>query len=177
MKKAVIFQKSKPHPTFCKAKCAIQSKQGFSYILTCVVILCIAIFIFCVMQYGYIYHVAESQQESVQLQLDGYVTRQSIAYYDALKQGEPYENYIDRTALVSGAYTLLGFPQVITLEYRETVDEKTVYTMSRPEIDALTGGSVGLYVTYELTVPFELFGRKVADIHVPVKMVSKLTER
>lgn len=155
----------------------LANKQGFSYVLTCAVILCIALLIFAVMQYGYIYHVVHEQQNYVQLQLDGYVTRQSIAYYDALKQGENYETYIDKAQLVSGAYTLLGFPQGITLEYRETVDSKTVYTMSRPEIYALTGGSVGLYVKYELTIPFELFGRKVADIRVPVEMVSKLTER
>ena len=153
------------------------NKQGFSYVLTCAVILCIALLIFAVMQYGYIYHVVHEQQNDVQLQLDGYVTRQSIAYYDALKQGEPYENYIDRAALVSGAYTLLGFPQVITLEYREPIDSKVIYTMSRPEIYALTGGSIGLYVKYDLTVPFELFGRKITDIHVPIEMVSRLTEK
>lgn len=57
------------------------NKQGFSYVLTCAVILCIALLIFAVMQYGYIYHVVHEQQNDVQLQLDGYVTRQSIAYY------------------------------------------------------------------------------------------------
>lgn len=155
----------------------LSNKQGFSYVLTCVVIICIALFIAAVMQYGYIYHVAQEQQEYVQLQLDGYVTSQSIAYYDALKQGEPYENYIDKAQLVSGAYTLLGFPQIITLEYRVPVDSKVIYTMSRPEIYALTGGSVGLYVKYDLTIPFELFGRKLADIRVPVEMVSKLTQK
>ena len=66
----------------------LANKQGFSYVLTCAVILCIALLIFAVMQYGYIYHVVHEQQNYVQLQLDGYVTRQSIAYYDALKQGE-----------------------------------------------------------------------------------------
>ena len=155
----------------------LSNKQGFSYVLTCVVIICIALFIFSVMQYGYIYHVVREQQEYVQLQLDSYITKQSIAYYDALKQGEPYEQYIDRAQLVSGAYTLLGFPQIITLEYRVPVDNKVVYTMSRPKIYALTGGSVGLYVQYELTVPFELFGRKLADIRVPVEMVSRMTEK
>lgn len=155
----------------------LKSKDGFSYVLTCVVIICIALFIFSVMQYGYIYHVAREQQESVQLKLDCYVTKQSIEYYDALKQGESYEDYIDKAKLVSGAYTLLGFPQIITLEYRVPVDNKVVYTMSRPKIYALTNGSVGLYVQYELTIPFELFGRKIADIRVPVEMVSRMTEK
>lgn len=153
----------------------LKNKNGFSYILTCVVIICIALFISSVMQYGYIYHVVREQQESVQLKLDGYVTKQSIAYYDALKQGEPYERYIDRVQLVNDAYPMLGFPQNTVLEYRETKDEELVYTMSRPEIDAIDGESVGLNVMYELTVPFELLGRKISDIHVPVEIVSKLT--
>lgn len=133
--------------------------------------------IFTILQYRYIYHVANEQKEYVQTTLDSYVTKKAVSYYDALKQGENYEKYIDRTELVNGAYSLLGFPRVITLEYRETLNEKTVYTMSRPEIYSLTNGAIGLYVKYTLTVPFELFGRKVADIQIPVEMVSRLNEK
>lgn len=160
-----------------KRKAVLSNKGGFSYILTCIIIIFAMLLIFAGLQYRYIYHVASEQQKYVQLQLDSYVTSQSINYFDALKQGEPYENYIDKTQLVDGAYNLLGFPRIITLEYREVISGKEVYTMSRPEIYALTGGSVGLYVKYTLTIPFEMFGRKIADIRVPVEAVSRFTEK
>lgn len=156
----------------------LSDQKGFSYILTCAVILCIALFLSAMIQYGYVYHAVKEQQDNIQLQLDGYMTRNSIAYYDALKQGEPYEDYIDRSQLIGGAYTVLGFPELTTLEYKkEAADGQTVYTMSRPDIAAITGGSVGISIKYQLTVPYVLFGRKIADIHVPVEMVSKLTEK
>lgn len=155
----------------------MSNKGGFSYVLTCIIVIFATLLIFAGLQYRYIYHVAREQQKYVQLQLDSYVTSQSINYFDALKQGEPYESYIDKAQLTEGAYNLLGFPRVITLEYREVISGKEVYKMSRPEIYALTGGSVGVYVKYTLTIPFEMFGRRIADIRVPVEMVSRFTEK
>ena len=155
----------------------LKDKHGYSYLWVCVIILFAVLLIFALMQYMYIYHVVKQQKNYVQVQLDGYVTRYAISGYDALKQGENYEDYLDRQSLIDGAYSLLGFPQVITLEYRETVDQKVTYIMSRPGIYSLTGGSFGLYVKYTLTVPFELFGRKFADIQIPIELASKYTEK
>ena len=117
MKNNLIGKKAKPHPTFCRAKCAIGNKKGFSYVLTCVCILVVMMLVAVAMQYAFIYHVAREQQNETQLKLDSYVTRYAVSKYDALKQGEPWDDYIDRDDLVDGAYTLLGFPRIITLEY------------------------------------------------------------
>ena len=81
----------------------LENKQGFSYVLTCVIILVAMMLVTIAMQYAYIYHTAQEQQNDTQLALDGYVTRFAVNRFNALKQGEAWDGYIDRDALVGGA--------------------------------------------------------------------------
>lgn len=177
VKKTDNRNKAASHLTFCKAKCALTNKNGFSYVLTCVIILITVMIVFVSLQYAFVYHIAMEQRNETQLKLDGYITRCAVENFDALKQGEAWGGHIDRNAIVDGAYTLLGFPRIITLEYREPIEVPGKYVMSRPRISALAGDSFGVYVQYEITIPFEAFGRKIADITVPIEMVSRYTER
>lgn len=158
-------------------KNALCNKKGFSYVLTCVCIFVVMMLVAVAMQYAFVYHVAREQKNETQLKLDSYVTRYAIGKYDALKQGEPWDDYIDRDDLVDGAYSLLGFPRIITLEYRESVTVEGKYTMSHPTIYALAGDAFGVIVEYEITIPFELLGRKVADITVPIGIVSQYKQK
>jgi hypothetical protein len=100
-----------------------------------------------------------------------------VSKYDALKQGEPWDEYIDREELVDGAYTLLGFPRIITLEYREPVSVDGKYVMSRPTIVATAENAFGVLVEYEIKIPFELFDRKITDITVPITIVSQFKQK
>lgn len=160
-----------------KVKCAIGNKKGFSYVPICIVILVVMIFVTVAMQYAYVYHIAREQKNETQLALDSYVTRYAVSKYDALKQGEPWDKYIGRNELIDGAYTLLGFPRVITLEYREPVAIDGKYVMSRPNICAMAGDAFGVLVDYEITIPFELWGREFAKIRVPITIVSQFKQK
>ena len=51
----------------------------------------------------------------------------------ALKQGEPWETYIDSSDLVDGAYTALGFPQ----NHGGVVEVEGKYVMDRPSITSV----------------------------------------
>lgn len=151
----------------------LKNKRGFSYVLTCVIILVVMMLVTAAMQYAFVYHVAKEQQNETQLKLDSYVTRYAVSKYNALKQGEPWDDYIDRDDLVDGAYTLLGFPHIITLAYREPVAVDGKYVMSQPTIVATTGDAFGVLVEYELSIPFVMFNREIADITVSITIVSQ----
>ena len=151
---------------------ALRNKKGFSYILVCVIIIFVVMVVFVAMQYAYVYHIAEEQKNETQLKLDGFVTRTAVEQYDALKQGEAWVDYVDRNDLVDGAYYLLGFPTIITLEYREPVAVEGKYYMSRPTIYTLAGDAFGVYVQYKIEIPYELFGREFSVV-VPIEMVSR----
>ena len=143
---------------------ALRNKKGFSYILVCVIIIFVVMVVFVAMQYAYVYHIAEEQKNETQLKLDGFVTRTAVEQYDALKQGEAWVDYVDRNDLVDGAYYLLGFPTIITLEYREPIAVAGKYYMSRPTIYALAGDAFGVYVQYEIEIPYVvLLSQKNAD--------------
>ena len=160
-----------------KVKRAIGNKKGFSYVPVCIAILAVMMLVAVVIQYAYVYHIAREQQNETQLKLDSYVTRCAVNKYDALKQGEPWDKYIDRNELVDGAYSLLGFPRIITLEYREPVEIDGKYVMSRPNIRAIAGDAFGVLVDYEITIPFVLWGREVAKIRVPITIVSQFKQK
>ena len=147
----------------------LHNKKGFSYVLVCVYILILMMLVAVAMQYAYIYHVAREQQNETQLKLDSYVTRYAVSKYDALKQGEPWDDYIDRNDLVDGAYDTLGFssvgPQSLTVA--------GAYTFLRASIQAVTGDAFGVKASYEIIIPFVLFEREIMQINVPVELVAQ----
>lgn len=154
----------------------LKNKKGFSYILVCVFILAAVMLTFVALQYAAIYHIAREQKQDTQLTLDSYVTTYAVNKYDALKQGTEYGKYIDRADLVDGAYSVLGSPRIITLEYRPE-SGTGAYFVTNLAVNALVGDSFGVFVTYDLNIPFEVFGMKISDIKVPVEIVSSYTEK
>lgn len=171
--KTDIQKATASHPTFRKAKCALANKKGFSYILTCVIILITVMIVFVSLQYAFVYHIAAEQKRETQLKLDGYITQCAVKNFDALKQGAAWDEFIDSMEIVDGAYELLGFPGLRS----EPVVTEGKYSMSRPDIYALSGDCFGVRVRYEITVPFEAFGRKIADIVIPIEIQSRYTEK
>ena len=154
-------------------KKTLSNKTGFSYILTCVIILITVMIVFISLQYAFVYHIAAEQKRETQLKLDGYITQCAVKNFDALKQGAAWDEFIDSMEMVDGAYDLLGFPDLRS----EAIVAEGKYEMSRPDIYALSGDCFGVRVRYEITVPFEAFGRKVADIVVPIEIQSRYTEK
>lgn len=87
----------------------LRNKKGFSYILTCVLVLAVVMMIAVSVQYSLVFSLVRSEKEASRLALDSVVTKYAVEQYDALKQGEAYASHIDRTELVRRAYGTLGF--------------------------------------------------------------------
>ena len=108
------------------------------------------------------------QKEEVKQSLDSAVTEEAVAYYDALKQGNRYSDYVEASFLSDRAYRALGFglPQTeIRTVYRDGME---VSVMERPEITVSMEGGFGVQVSYRLIVPFLVFGKHIKEISVPV---------
>jgi len=166
MRNNLIGKKAKPHPTFCRAKCAIGNKKGFSYVLTCVCILVVMMLVAIALQYAQLYHIGVHAKKEAKLIVDSYITKCAIEHYDALKQGEPYVAYIDMFELVRGAKTELSY-----------VRTQNAYTASFPEVVALSEHAFGVKVSYVIAVPFEVFGEVVAMVSIPIEFESQYKER
>lgn len=179
MRKQKRFAVIQPHPTFCGAKCAgksakkvLRNNSGFSYIFICVITLFAAMLIVAGLSYTDAMNIIRVQKEEVKQSLDSAVTEEAVAYYDALKQGNRYSDYVEASFLSDRAYRALGFglPQTeIRTVYR---DGMAVSVMERPEITVSMDGGFGVQVRYRLTVPFCVFGQHITDISVPVETGS-----
>lgn len=154
----------------------LKDKSGVSYILTCVIILVSVSLIFIALEYAHIYHIARTQKEEMQLKLDSYITGVAVNNYDALKQGDVYGAKLNTNEICEGALTVLGFPPTQVVPYIESGNEEYSYTIRQPHVDYLYNDSFGVRVTYEILIPFEMWNQKIADITIPVEIVSVYTE-
>lgn len=150
---------------------ALKNRAAFSYVMTCVILLICVAFTAVGLQYASIYHTVRTHKESVQLTLDSYITKYSIVCYDALKQGDVYEEFIDQNELIKGAYDTLGFSG------GNTQNSGTDFIMERPDIVAITDHAIGVHAQYMLRVPFRVFGQTVAEITAPIEITSKITQK
>lgn len=149
-----------------------KNKNGFSYLLVCVITLFVAMLIVVGLSYADVMNIIRVQKEEIKQSLDSAVTEEAVAYYDALKQGNRYSDYVEASFLSNRAYRALGFglPQTeIRTVYR---DGMAVSVMERPEITVSMEGGFGVQVSYRLIVPFRVFGQHITDISVPVETGS-----
>ena len=142
----------------------LTNKKGAGYILTCIMVIIGVVVLLVLLQYMSVYHTAKVRKDEIKLTLDGYVTRYAIESYDALKQGEQYSAYLDVDGLKEGAQA----------EIAEYIDQ---YNLSDIRITPLYTGCFGIQVEYVITIPFEMFGRKISDIHITVTTVSQYAEK
>lgn len=149
----------------------LKDKHGFSYVMTCVVVMIASMLIFIGLQYSAVLSAVNTHKSETRLRLESCVMQSAIDNYDAIKQGNVYSDYIDTDALIEKSYEALGF------SWDTEYIEENGRTMTRPEIEALNNNGYGVKVTYELTVPFELLDRTVIDITVPVELVAEYRER
>lgn len=148
------------------------NKRGMAYVLTCVIVLVAMMMLSVLFRFVNILSVIRTQKDSVQMQLDSIVVKSAVENYDALKQGNVYGSYIDYTKLEQDAYAALGFSNADT----ESVED-VLYTMNRPQITTIAEGGFGLLVTYDLVIPFEIWGQNYGTITVPITLTSKFTEK
>ena len=150
----------------------LNNKRGMAYVLTCVIVLVAMMMLSVLFRFVNILSVIRTQKDSVQMQLDSIVVKSAVENYDALKQGNVYGSYIDYTKLEQDAYAALGFSNADT----ESVED-VLYTMNRPQITSIAKGGFGLLVTYDLVIPFEIWGQNYGNITVPITLTSKFTEK
>lgn len=150
----------------------LNNRRGMAYVLTCVIVLVAMMMLSALFRFAYIFSVIHTQKDSMQMKLDSVVIKSAVENYDALKQGTVYDIYMDYTGMEQEAYVALGFSNADV----ESVED-ALYTMNRPQITTIAEGGFGLLVTYDLVIPFEIWGQSYGDITVPITLTSKFTEK
>ena len=150
----------------------MRNKNGFSTIVVCVIVLILCMILAILIEYAAIYNCAENEKAEAQLKLDSLVTSYAVDKYNALKQGKAYSQYLNQSELIAKAYEALDFGSA---SIRERVISKgsLTYTIQRPEIRYLSDGQFGVKASFDVIVPFTVFGKTVGEVIIPIAIISK----
>ena len=147
----------------------LKSKKGEgTYIYLCVLILVISMLLSVLILYMGLCAQVQIQKRDVKHKLDGYILDYATIAFNAVKQGEAYEIYVDYENLASGCLPSLGFTQSDSV-YRY---DNGNCTLVEPEVKVLRGEGFGITLHYTAVFPIVWNGKTYGDLSIPVTVSS-----
>lgn len=147
----------------------LKSKKGEgTYIYLCVLILVISMLLSVLILYMGLCAQVQIQKRDMKHKLDGYISDYATVAFNAVKQGEAYEVYVDYENLASGCLPSLGFTQSDSV-YRY---DNGNCTLVEPEVKVLRGEGFGITLHYTAVFPIVWNGKTYGDLSIPVTVSS-----
>lgn len=147
----------------------LKSKKGEgTYIYLCVLILVISMLLSVLILYMGLCAQVQIQKRDMKHKLDGYISDYATVAFNAVKQGEAYEIYVDYENLANGCLPSLGFTQSDSV-YRY---DNGNCTLVEPEVKVLRGEGFGITVRYTAVFPIVWNGKTYGDLSIPVTVSS-----
>lgn len=147
----------------------LKSKKGEgTYIYLCVLILVISMLLSVLILYMGLCAQVQIQKRDMKHKLDGYISDYATVAFNAVKQGEAYEIYIDYENLANGCLPSLGFTQSDSV-YRY---DNGNCTLIGPGVKVLRGEGFGITLHYTAVFPIVWNGKTYGDLSIPVTVSS-----
>lgn len=147
----------------------LKSKKGEgTYIYLCVLILVISMLLSVLILYMGLCAQVQIQKRDMKHKLDGYISDYATVAFNAVKQGEAYEVYVDYESLADGCLPSLGFTQSDSV-YRY---DNGNCTLVEPEVKVLRGEGFGITLHYTAVFPIVWNGKTYGDLSIPVTVSS-----
>lgn len=147
----------------------LKSKKGEgTYIYLCVLILVISMLLSVLILYMGLCAQVQIQKRDMKHKLDGYISDYATVAFNAVKQGEAYEVYVDYESLANGCLPSLGFTQSDSV-YRY---DNGNCTLVEPEVKVLRGEGFGITLHYTAVFPIVWNGKTYGDLSIPVTVSS-----
>lgn len=147
----------------------LKSKKGEgTYIYLCVLILVISMLLSVLILYMGLCAQVQIQKRDMKHKLDGYISDYATIAFNAVKQGEAYEIYVDYENLANGCLPSLGFTQSDSV-YRY---DNGNCTLVEPEVKILRGEGFGITLHYTAVFPIVWNGKTYGDLSIPVTVSS-----
>lgn len=147
----------------------LKSKKGEgTYIYLCVLILVISMLLSVLVLYMGLCAQVQIQKRDMKHKLDGYISDYATIAFNAVKQGEAYEIYVDYENLANGCLPSLGFTQSDSV-YRY---DNGNCTLVEPEVKVLRGEGFGITLHYTAVFPIVWNGKTYGDLSIPVTVSS-----
>ena len=147
----------------------LKSKKGEgTYIYLCVLILVISMLLSVLVLYMGLCAQVQIQKRDMKHKLDGYISDYATVAFNAVKQGEAYEIYVDYENIANGCLPYLGFTQSDSV-YRY---DNGNCTLVEPEVKVLRGEGFGITLHYTAVFPIVWNGKTYGDLSIPVTVSS-----
>lgn len=147
----------------------LKSKKGEgTYIYLCVLILVISMLLSVLILYMGLCAQVQIQKRDMKHKLDGYISDYATVAFNAVKQGEAYEIYVDYENLANGCLPSLGFTQSDSV-YRY---DNGNCTLVEPEVKILRGEGFGITLHYTAVFPIVWNGKTYGDLSIQVTVSS-----
>ena len=147
----------------------LKSKKGEgTYIYLCVLILVITMLLSVLVLYMGLCAQVRIQKRDMKHKLDGYISDYATIAFNAVKQGEAYEIYVDYENLANGCLPSLGFTQSDSV-YRY---DNGNCTLIGPGVQVLRGEGFGITLHYTAVFPIVWNGKTYGDLSIPVTVSS-----
>lgn len=147
----------------------LKSKKGEgTYIYLCVLILVISMLLSVLILYMGLCAQVQIQKRDMKHKLDGYISDYATVAFNAVKQGEAYEIYVDYENLANGCLPSLGFTQSDSV-YRY---DNGNCTLIGPGVKVLRGEGFGITLHYTAVFPIVWNGKTYGDLSIPVTVSS-----
>lgn len=147
----------------------LKSKKGEgTYIYLCVLILVISMLLSVLILYMGLLSQVQIQKRDMKHKLDGYISDYATVAFNAVKQGEAYEIYVDYENLANGCLPSLGFTQSDSI-YRY---DNGNCALIGPEVKVLRGEGFGITLHYTAVFPIVWNGKTYGDLSIPVTVSS-----
>ena len=147
---------------------ALKSKNGDAYIWLCVIVVFISMLLSVLILYMGLLSQVQIQKRDMKHKLDGYISDYATVAFNAVKQGEAYEVYVDYENLANGCLPSLGFTQSDSV-YRY---DNGNCTLVEPEVKVLRGDGFGITVRYTVVFPIKWNGNAYKSLEVPITVSS-----
>lgn len=150
----------------------MDDKKGNGYILSCVLMIFICSLVSVLLTYSAVVHTIGTSRKDTRTVLDNYVTADSVAIFDALKNSSDNISTVNADIFNENLSAYCGLEKNGNFLYCYSDGGTEKYRISEPQLNFVTDEQLKLRVTYEITVPLRLFDTVITEITVPITIDS-----
>ena len=155
----------------------LKNKRGDGYIKVCVLIIVLCMMLSAFVIFANTVSVVRLTERNVKTVLETYVTKNSIAIYNSIKQGTNDADSIDANEYISDLAGFCTFVKVGNYYYHKDANGRTEYYISKPTVGFTESGKLRLYVRYTLYVPIYFNSIRISTAKIPTTVKLDLEER
>ena len=155
----------------------LKNKRGEGYIRVCVFIIVICMLLSVFVTFASAVNTVRLTERNAKTVLETFLTKNSIAIYNSIKQGTNDADSINVNEYTSELAEFCTFVKIGNYYYHKDENGRTEYYISKPTVGFTESGKLRLYVSYTLYVPIYFNNTRISTAKIPATVKLDLDER